>query len=597
MFKKFVIIFLITMLIIPTACTKAVEIKPFMITMVSGSNEKSLMETMEAIYENDFSINYWFNGELDINDNSIEKYLSINPESTKPNIQIINSKDSNTARICVQFEVIRGYPDEIQLVLKKGIKDKTGGILKEDMTINVRKPTHILESITLANDESITSKTGYDFNSYFLDNNDKVFKIKFREPMDRDSVESAFSDGFRYVEKEFLPKYSISWSNDTNLLIEFSNMTEGQMYPISFNGAKTQKGEEYKEYELNKVFGFFTQKSQEILKTNSKGDTISKFIVPDEILEIDKISPDDKYAFSYRVLENGSQFYAVKPILLEFNGSEVKKHFIEGLDYIDSIHFGMDWFKNSKGFIFNDYKNIYMYEIKNLQINELLKYELGQNDYLLGAKISPNGDRIAYFKSEYRDFEDKDYGKTDLHIIDLKGNIINKVKDVFYHNGADDYFIPLQFDWKDNDNIISEGFIKNESKTDTATYDYYSTVIDGNVYNINVLTNKVDLLFENAANPSILEDLLIVSSTKWNENGYLDYYGGKIIDIKNINTIYNIEGNLSYSAFSDGLGTLAYELYDYDFFTYIFDIEQKRIINKIEGKLFGTGGGAYYIIK
>jgi len=595
--KRWTAIILALLMVFLTGCSKsaetttgsneAEELKPFMITLTTDNREISLMEELKGSFDKPFQVNYWFNGALDVKEDAIGDYFNISPNSIKPELRIIANSEIGTTRVCAEFNNAESLPDEFNIVLKAGIADDKGAKLPEDISISLRRQKDVEAYISLRNDPTINSDTGYDFNTYILDEKDKYFDVSFNMPMDRESVEEAFIDGFRYVPEEYMAKVEVEWKDDYNLTVIFKDMHEGQSYPISFNGAKTITGEEYKEFEMNKVFGFLVQKSMKVSKVDAKGNIISDMPIADEILELDDISPDGKYAFGYRLLDNGGDFYPVKPILLELDNSGVKKHFLKGIDYIQSIIFGARWMPDGKSFIVYTSKKILFYSLNEALEGKpgkvIFEYAPAQMDYILGAEISPDGSQIAVFKSEYKDYHEEGSRLMDIYCIDVKGNIVQTIEDVFYHSSSDGFAIPLKFVWKDNNTIISEGYNQNNDEV--------------NVYSINLKDKKSAVIVENASNPSLLGDILIIRKAEFDAEGnYMVYGDGHVINMNNNNIEDVISGNLSYSAY--GLGDnsiIAYELYEDYYNTYIYDRTKNEVLKKHQGMLIGSDNEYFYI--
>lgn len=263
MIKKWATIALAILLLFLAGCTKNDEkatagnealgegLKPFAVTLITDNREISLMEEFKGTFDKPFQVNYWFNGTLNIKEDSIEDFLNLSPDSIKPEISIISNKEIGTTRICAEFTDTDNLPDEFNIVLKAGITDDKGAKLKEDMNITLRRERQVEARISLKNDPTINSDTGYNFNTYILDEKDKYFDVSFNMPMDRESVEEVFMYGFRYVPEEYMAKVEVEWKDDSNLTVIFKDMHVGQSYPISFNGAKAKTGQEYKEYEMN----------------------------------------------------------------------------------------------------------------------------------------------------------------------------------------------------------------------------------------------------------------------------------------------------------------------------------------------------------
>lgn len=595
--KRPIAIIIVFLLIFLAGCSKVEEtnsggqiekaLKPMAITMDFENREISLMEELKGTFDKPFQLNFWFNGKLDIDENKIKEYLTISTDSYEPKISIISNDEINTTRICADFEDTKVLPDEVNIVLKAGIVDNNGAKLSEDISILLNRQKQVEAYINLKDDPTINSDTGYDFNTYILDEKDKYFEVSFNYPMNRESVESAFMDGFKYVPEEYMAKVEVEWKDDSNLTIAFKNLYEGQSYPISFNGAKTVTGEEYKEFEMNKVFGFLVQKSRKVSKVDAKGNIVSDMPIRDEILELDDISPDGKYAFGYRILDNGGEFYPVKPILLELDNDGIKKHFLKGIDYIQSIIFGARWMPDGKSFIVYTSKKILLYSLDEALEGKpgevIFEYAPTQMDYILGAEISPDGNQIAVFKSEYKDFNEEGSRLIDIYCIDLKGDTIQTVEDVFYHSSSDGFAIPIKYSWKDNNVIISEGYSQNND--------------EANIYSIDLKDKKADIIVEHASNPSLLGDILVVRKAEYDEeNGYMTYGDGHVINMNNNNIEDVINGNLSYSVY--GLGDnsiIAYELYEDYYTTYIYDRTKDAVLKKHQGMIFGSDKEYFYI--
>ncbi|SHI86166.1 TolB-like translocation protein [Lutispora thermophila] len=563
-------------------------LKPLAITMDVDDREISLMKDRKGTFDKPFQLNFWFNGKLDLNEDSVKKYLTISPDMAEPDISIISNDEIHTTRICVEFKDTKGLSDEINIVLKAGIVDDNGAKLSEDISILLSRQKQVEAYIKLKDDPTINSDTGYDFNTYILDEKDKYFEVTFNYPMNRESVESAFIDGFKYVPEEYMAKLELEWKDDANLTIAFKNLYEGQAYPISFNGAKTTTGEEYKEFEMNKVFGFLVQKARKVSKVDANGNIVSDMPIKDEILELDDISPDGKYAFGYRLLDNGGDFYPVKPILLELDNAGVKKHFLKGIDYIQSIIFGARWMPDGKSFIVYTSKKILYYSLNEALEGKpgevIFEYAPTQMDYILGAEISPDGSQIAVFKSEYKD-SNEGSGLVDIYCIDFNGKNIQTVEDVFYHTSSDGFVIPLKYSWKDNNTIISEGYSQKSDKA--------------NVYSIDLKNRKADIIIEDASNPSILGNIMVIRKTEYDEeNGYMAYGDGHIINMNNKNIENVITGNLSYSVY--GLkdnSIIAYELYEDYYNTFIYDRTKDTVLKIHQGMIFGSDKENFYILR
>ena len=597
--KRWTAIILALLLVFLTGCSKTVEtttgnneaeeLKPFMITLTTDNREISLMEELKGSFDKPFEVNYWFNGALDVKENTVGDYLNISPNSVKPEISIISNREIDTTRICAEFNNTESLPDEFNIVLKAGIADDKGAKLQEDISIALRRQKEVEAYISLRNDPTINSDTGYDFNTYILDDKDKYFDVSFNMPMDRKSVEEAFIDGFRYVPEEYMAKVEVDWKDDSNLTVVFKDMHEGQSYPISFNGAKTTTGEEYKEFEMNKVFGFLVQKSRKISKADGKGNIVSDMPIEDEILELDDISPDSRYAFAYRVLDTGGDFYPIRPILLELKDKGTVKHFLKGIDYIQGVIFGAKWFPDGKSFIVYTSKTILFYSLEDALEGKpgkvIFEYAPIQMDYILGAEISPDGSHIAVFKSEYKDYHEEGSRLMDIYCIDVKGNMVQTIEDVFYHSSSDGFPIPLKYDWKDNNTIISEGYSQENDEV--------------NIYSIDLKNKKTNVIVEHASNPSLLGDVLVVRKAEYDEEGnYMVYGDGHVINMNNNNIEDVIAGNLSYSVY--GLGDnniIAYELYEDYYNTYIYDRTKDTVLKKFQGMIFGSDKEYFYILR
>lgn len=591
---------LILAIILLTGCSKDIEtgpgsnetekvLKPFEIVMAVGSREISLKEKQEGYFDNPFRLDFWFDGKLNIKDEDLKKYLVVSSGDVNPKASVIHSDKIDTTRITAEFNETGNLPDEIKITLKAGIADDKGRKLAEDISLSLKKEKQVNAYIKLKNDPTISSDSGFDFNSYTLDEKDKDFEVTFNYPMNRKSVEEAFLDGFKYVPEEFMAKVAIAWKDDSNLTVRFSDMQAGQSYPISFNGAKTATGEEYKEIEMNKAFGFLVQETQEISKIDAKGNIAGDMPIEDEILELEEVSPDGKYAFGYRVIDNGGDFFPVKPILLELGDNSVKKHFLRGLDYMQSIIFGCKWLPDSKSFLIYDSKSIWLYTVEEVLQGKpgklIFEYAADKMDYIIGAEISPDGSMIGVFKSEYKDFQDKDSKQVDIYYIDLEGKTIEKLEDIFYHTSSDGFPIPVKYSWKDNDIIISEGY---SQKNDEA-----------NVYSISLKEKKTAVIATKASNPSLLnDDIMIIRKVEYDkDNGYMAYGDGNIINLKNNNIEAVIQGNLTYSVYGLGSNIIAYELYEDDFTTYIYDRAQQKVMKKHQGMLFGADSDHFYILR
>jgi len=601
MIKRWTTIILIILLIFLTGCSKNDEkgtvgnevggegLKPFAITLITDNREISLMEEFKGTFDKPFQVNYWFNGALNIKEDSIEDFLNISPDSIKPEISIISNKEIGTTRICAEFTDTENLPDEFNIVLKAGITDDKGDKLKEDININLRREKLVEARISLRNDPTINSDTGYNFNTYILDEKDKYFDVSFNMPMDRESVEEAFMYGFRYVPEEYMAKVEVEWKDDSNLTVIFKDMHVGQSYPISFNGAKAKTGQEFKEYEMNKVFGFVVQNSRKISKVDGKGNIVSDINIEDEILELDELSPDGRYAFAYRLLDTAGDFYPVKPILLELGDKTAAKHFLNGINYINGVIFGTKWFPDGKDFIIYSSKQIWHYSLEEALNGKpgkvIFEYSPSQMDYIIGAEISPDGKRIAVFKSEYKELDDKENRLIDIYLMDIEGNIIDTVKGVFYHSTGDGFAIPLRYYWMDNNIIISEGYNQENN--------------EANIYKIDLKNKKKDIIVEKASNPSLLGDILVVRKTEFDKEGnYMAYGDGHVINMESKKIENIIEGNLTYSVYGleDG-NIIAYELYEDDYNTYIYDSSADKVLRKYQGMLFGTDNKYFYIVR
>lgn len=562
-------------------------LKPFEIVMAADNREISLKEKREGVFDGPFQLNFWFDGKLNIADKDLNKYLVIEPETVKPQARVVNDETLDTTRITVEFSETESLPDEMKIILKAGIIDNEGNKLKEDMIVSLKKQKQVSAFIRLKNDLTINSDSGYDFNSYILDEKNKDFEVTFNHPMDRKSVEDAFTNGFQYVPEEFMAKVNLDWKDDSNLTVHFSDMYVGQSYPISFNGAKAITGEEYKEFELNKVFGFLVQQSHKVSKIDKKGNIVSDLLIEDEILELEDVSLDGKYAFGYRTLDTGGDFYPAKPLLLEFQNDGIKKHFLKGMDYLEGVIFGSKWLPDGKGFLIYTSKKIWYYSLEGALLGKpgelIFQYDAAKMDYILGAEISPDGTKIAIFKSMYTDnFSDNASRLVDLHYIDLKGKAIETVEDIFYHNSSDGFPIPLKYSWKDNDVIISEGFSQKKD--------------EANIYKISLKEKKVEVLINEASNPSVLGDTLIVTKTQYDkDNGYFFFGDGNIINLKNNNIEDVITGNITYSVYGLGENIIAYELYEEDFATYIYDRNEQKVIKQHNGMIFGADKDYFYV--
>ncbi|NLM43470.1 MAG: hypothetical protein GX201_05595 [Clostridiales bacterium] len=600
MIKRWTAIVLAFLLVFLAGCSKTLEtetvgseageeLKPFMITMTSGNREISLMEEFKGTFDKPFQLNYWFNGTLDLEKDAVGDCFNISPDSIKPEISIISNEEIGTTRLCAEFSHTQDLPDEINIVLKAGIADDKGAKLKEDISIALKREKLVETHISLRNDPTINSDTGFDFNTYILDEKDKYFDISFNMPMNRESVEQAFIDGFRYVPEEFMAKVEVDWKDDSNLTVIFKNMNVGQSYPISFNGAKAITGEEYKEFELNKVFGFLVQNSRKISKVDGKGNIVSDMPIEDEILELDEISPDGRYAFAYRMLDTGGDFYPIKPILLELKDRTTEKHYLKGIDYIKGVIFGAKWFPDGKDFIIYSSKQIWHYSLEEALSGKpgkiIFQYSPSEMDYILGAEISPDGNQIAVFKSEYKYLDDKENKRIDIYCIDPNGNNIDTIEGAFYHSSSDGFAIPLKYDWKDKNTIISEGYSQENDEV--------------NIYSIDLKDKKASIIVEHASNPSLLGDILIVRKAEYDKEGhYMAYGDGHVINMKNNNIEDVIAGNLSYSVYSlEGNNIIAYELYEDYYNTYIYDRTKDKIIKKYQGMIFGSDKEYFYIVR
>lgn len=583
-----------------TGCSKGIEtgpgsnepenpLKPFEIVMAVGNREISLKEKQEGTFDNPFQLDFWFDGKLNIKDEDLEKYLVVSSGEVKPQTSIIHSDKIDTTRITAEFNETGNLPDEIKITLKAGIIDDKGKKLAEDISLSLKREKQVNAYIRLKNDPTISSDSGFDFNSYTLDEKDKDFEVIFNYPMNRKSVEEAFLDGFRYVPEEFMAKVSIAWKDDSNLTVHFSDMQVGQSYPISFNGAKTATGEEYKEIEMNKAFGFLVQEAQEISKIDAKGNIAGDMPIGDEILELEEVAPDGKYAFGYRIIDTGGDSFPVRPVLLELLNNGVKKHFLRGIDNMESIIFGCKWMPDGKSFLIYNSKSIWLYTLEEVLQGKpgklIFGYAADKMDYIIGAEISPDGSMIGVFKSEYKDFEDEDSKLVDLYYIDLEGKTIEKLEDIFYHNSSDGFPIPLKYSWKDNDIIISEGY---SQKNDEA-----------NIYSISLKEKKTAVIAAKASNPSLLnDDIMIIRKVEYDkDNGYMAYGDGNIINLKNNNIEDVIQGNLTYSVYGLGNAIIAYELYEDDFTIYIYDRVQQKVIKKHQGMIFGADSDYFYILR
>jgi len=601
MIKKWATIALAILLLFLAGCTKNDEkatagnealgegLKPFAVTLITDNREISLMEEFKGTFDKPFQVNYWFNGTLNIKEDSIEDFLNLSPDSIKPEISIISNKEIGTTRICAEFTDTDNLPDEFNIVLKAGITDDKGAKLKEDMNITLRRERQVEARISLKNDPTINSDTGYNFNTYILDEKDKYFDVSFNMPMDRESVEEVFMYGFRYVPEEYMAKVEVEWKDDSNLTVIFKDMHVGQSYPISFNGAKAKTGQEYKEYEMNKVFGFLVQNSRKISKVDGKGNIVSDIYIEDEILEMDELSADGRYAFAYRLLDTGGDFYPVKPILLELRDNTAKKHFLNGIDYISGVIFGTKWFPDGKDFIIYSSKKIWHYSLEEALSGKpgrvIFEYSPSEMDYIIGAEISPDGERIAVFKSEYKELDDKDNRLIDIYIMDVGGNIIDTVERVFYHSTGDGFPIPLKYYWMDNDVLLSEGYNRQND--------------EANIYKIDLKQKKTGIIVEKASNPSLLGDILVVRKTEFDKEGnYMSYGDGHVINMKNNNIENVIAGNMTYSVYSlEDDSIIAYELYEDDYNTYIYDRSADKVLRKYQGMLFGTDNKYFYIVR
>lgn len=601
MIKKWATIALAILLLFLAGCTKNDEkatagnealgegLKPFAVTLITDNREISLMEEFKGTFDKPFQVNYWFNGTLNIKEDSIEDFLNLSPDSIKPEISIISNKEIGTIRICAEFTDTDNLPDEFNIVLKAGITDDKGAKLKEDMNITLRRERQVEARISLKNDPTINSDTGYNFNTYILDEKDKYFDVSFNMPMDRESVEEVFMYGFRYVPEEYMAKVEVEWKDDSNLTVIFKDMHVGQSYPISFNGAKAKTGQEYKEYEMNKVFGFLVQNSRKISKVDGKGNIVSDIYIEDEILEMDELSADGRYAFAYRLLDTGGDFYPVKPILLELRDNTAKKHFLNGIDYISGVIFGAKWFPDGKDFIIYSSKQIWHYSLEEALNGKpgkvIFEYSPSQMDYIIGAEISPDGKRIAVFKSEYKELDDKENRLIDIYLMDIEGNIIDTVKGVFYHSTGDGFPIPLKYYWMDNDVLLSEGYNRQND--------------EANIYKIDLKQKKTGIIVEKASNPSLLGDILVVRKTEFDKEGnYMSYGDGHVINMKNNNIENVIAGNMTYSVYSlEDDSIIAYVLYEEDYNTYIYDRSADKVLRKYQGMLFGTDNKYFYIVR
>lgn len=601
MIKKWATIALAILLLFLAGCTKNDEkatagnealgegLKPFAVTLITDNREISLMEEFKGTFDKPFQVNYWFNGTLNIKEDSIEDFLNLSPDSIKPEISIISNKEIGTTRICAEFTDTDNLPDEFNIVLKAGITDDKGAKLKEDMNITLRRERQVEARISLKNDPTINSDTGYNFNTYILDEKDKYFDVSFNMPMDRESVEEVFMYGFRYVPEEYMAKVEVEWKDDSNLTVIFKDMHVGQSYPISFNGAKAKTGQEYKEYEMNKVFGFLVQNSRKISKVDGKGNIVSDIYIEDEILEMDELSADGRYAFAYRLLDTGGDFYPVKPILLELGDKTAAKHFLNGINYINGVIFGTKWFPDGKDFIIYSSKKIWHYSLEEALSGKpgrvIFEYSPSEMDYIIGAEISPDGERIAVFKSEYKELDDKDNRLIDIYIMDVGGNIIDTVERVFYHSTGDGFPIPLKYYWMDNDVLLSEGYNRQND--------------EANIYKIDLKQKKTGIIVEKASNPSLLGDILVVRKTEFDKEGnYMSYGDGHVINMKNNNIENVIAGNMTYSVYSlEDDSIIAYELYEEDYNTYIYDRSADKVLRKYQGMLFGTDNKYFYIVR
>lgn len=596
--KKFIVIILAIALL--TGCSKGQEtglssneaektMEPFEIIMIAGNREISLKEKREGGFDKPFELDLWFNGNIDKKDKDLSNYLVFSPETIKPQVSVIRNAEIDTTRICVEFNETEILPDDIKIILKAGIMDDKGNKLKEDIALSLKREKKVDAYIRLKNDATISSDSGFDFNSYILDDKAKSFEVTFNYPMDRKSVEEALIEGFRYVPEEFMAKVEVDWKDDSNLTVHFSDLFNGQSYPISFNQARALTGEEYMEFEMNKVFGFLAQESQNISKIDGKGNIVSDMLIEDENLEMEDISPDGKYAFGYRVIDTeGGDFYPIKPILLELQDKSIKKHFLKGIDYLYGTIFGCKWLPDGKGFLIYNSKKIWHYSLEGALQGQpgkvIFEYDAAKMDYIIGVEVSPEGTKIAMFKSTYTDVEDKETKLADLYYIDLEGKMIETIEDVFYHNSSDGFVIPLKFTWKDNDTIISEGF---SQKNDEA-----------NIYSISLKDKKAVIIANNASNPSLLGDIMVLRKVEYDkDNGYLVYGDGNILNLKNNNIEDVISGNLTYSVYSLGSNILAYELYENEFITYIYDRTQKKVIKKHQGMIFGADKDYFYMLR
>ncbi|MDD4835111.1 MAG: hypothetical protein PHC44_10375 [Lutispora sp.] len=596
--KRLIIIILAIALL--TGCSKGKEtgsssngaekiLEPFEIIMIVDNREISLKDKREGSFDKPFELDLWFNGNIDIKDKDLGKHLVFSPETIKPQVSVIRNSEIDTTRICVEFNETETLPDDVKIILKAGIMDDKGNKLKEEIALSLKREKKVDAYIRLKNDATISSDSGFDFNSYILDDKAKSFEVTFNYPMDRKSVEEALVEGFRYVPEEFMAKVEVDWKDDSNLTVHFSDMFNGQSYPISFNNARTVTGEEYKEFEMNKVFGFLAQESQKVSKIDGKGNIVSDMLIEDEILEMEDISPDGKYAFGYRVLDTGGEFYPVKPILLELQDNGIKKHYLKGIDYLQGVIFGSKWLPDGKSFLVYTSKKIWHYSLNGALQGQpgkvIFEYDAAKMDYMIGAEVSPDGNKIAVFKSIYTEsFEDKASKLVDLHYIDLEGKMIETIEDVFYHNSSDGFPIPLKYSWKDNDTIISEGF---SQKNDEA-----------NIYSISLKDKKAAIIASKASNPSLLGDIMVIRKVEYDkDNGYLVYGDGNILNLKNNNIEDVISGNLTYSVYGLGSNILAYELYENEFITYIYDRTQKKTIKKHQGMIFGADKNYFYILR
>lgn len=596
--KKLIIVILALLLLVGCSNGKAAtpdsneagkNLEPFEVVMAADGREISLKETLEGTFDKPFQLNFWFNGKLDIDNKNLDKYLAVAPGEVKPQTSVVNDETVDTTRITVEFNAIESLPDEINIVLKAGIGDNEGNKMNKDLTVLLKRQKQLGVFIRLKNDPSINSDSGFDFNSFILDEKDKDFEVTFNYPMDRKSVEEAFLNGFQYVPEEFMAKVSLDWKDDSNATVHFSDMYVGQSYPISFNGAKTTEGVEYKEFEMNKVFGFLVQQSNKVSRIDEKGNIVSELPVEDEVLEMEDVSPDGKYAFGYRTLDTGGDFYAAKPILLELQDDGIEKHLLKGVDYIQGIIFGSKWLPDGKGFLIYTGKSIWYYSLQGALQGKpgevIFQYDASKMDYILGAEISPDGTKIAVFKSMYtEDFADKESRLVDLQYIDIKGRTIETMEDVFYHNSSDGFPIPLKYTWKDNDTLISEGFSKENDEAD--------------IYKISLKENKAEILINEASNPSIMGDILVIRKTQYDKDaGYFAYGDGNIINLKNNNIEDIITGNLTYSVYGLDGNIIAYELYEDDYNTYIYDRAQQKVLNKHQGMIFGADRDFFYILR